>query len=65
MKIIVNGASRDTRALNVAGALVELGYEDCVVATALNGEFVPVGLRSVTRLAEGDRLEILAPMQGG
>jgi sulfur carrier protein ThiS len=26
---------------------------------------VPVGSRNDARLAEGDRLEILAPMQGG
>jgi sulfur carrier protein len=65
MKIIVNGASRETRAAHVAELLVELGYGDSVVATAWNGEFVPVGARSVTRLSEGDRLEVVAPMQGG
>jgi sulfur carrier protein len=42
-----------------------LGYGEAVVATALNGEFVPVSSRNEARLTEGDRLEILAPMQGG
>ena len=65
MKILVNGAWRDTRAADVASALKELGYADSVVATAVNGEFVPAGSRSSARLADGDRLEILAPMQGG
>ncbi len=65
MKIFVNGASRETQAGDVAAALVQLGYGDSVVATALNGVFVPVGSRAVARLMEGDRLEILAPMQGG
>ena len=65
MKILVNGDSRETRALDVAEALVELGYGDSVVATALNGEFVPSGSRALTRLSDGDQLEILAPMQGG
>jgi sulfur carrier protein len=65
MKIFVNGASCETRASDVAEALVELGYGDSVVATALNGVFVPVGSRSVAPLMEGDRLEVLAPMQGG
>lgn len=65
MRIFVNGAWRDTGAVNLAGALEELGYADAVVATALNGEFVPAGSRPQARLAEGDRLEILAPMQGG
>jgi len=65
MKILVNGAWRDTVATDVATALHELGYEDAVVATALNGQFVSVRSRTDARLAEGDRLEVLAPMQGG
>jgi sulfur carrier protein len=65
MRIIVNGASRDTGAQDLASALAELGFAEAVVATALNGEFVPSGARGATRIAEGDRLEVLAPMQGG
>ncbi|MDB6041980.1 MAG: thiS [Gammaproteobacteria bacterium] len=65
MKILVNGAWRDTGATDLAAALKELGYADSVVATAVNGEFVPAGSRPSARLADGDRLEILAPMQGG
>lgn len=65
MKILVNGAWRDTGAVDLATALDELGYGAAVVATALNGEFVPAGSRETARLAEGDRLEVLAPMQGG
>jgi sulfur carrier protein len=65
MKILVNGAWRNTGAADLAGALHELGYGDSVVATALNGEFVPAGARPAARLTEGDRLEVLAPMQGG
>ena len=65
MKILVNGAWRDTDAADVASALNELGYGESVVATALNGEFVPLTSRSEVALAEGDRLEVLAPMQGG
>jgi sulfur carrier protein len=45
--------------------LQELGYADAVVATALNGEFVPAGSRPGARLSDGDRVEVLAPMQGG
>jgi len=65
MKILVNGAWRNTGATDVAAALHELGYGDAVVATALNGQFVPSGSRTGAQLAEGDRLEVLAPMQGG
>ena len=65
MKILVNGAWRDTGAVDLAAALHEMGYGEAVVATALNGEFVPAGLRPAARLADGDRVEVLAPMQGG
>jgi sulfur carrier protein len=45
--------------------LQDLGYGESIVATAVNGEFVPTGARPLTQLADGDRLEVLAPMQGG
>jgi sulfur carrier protein len=65
MKILVNGGWRETGAVDLATALQEFGYGEAVVATALNGEFVPAGSRPGARLVEGDRLEVLAPMQGG
>jgi sulfur carrier protein len=65
MKILVNGAWRDTSAADIASALKDLGYGDSVVATALNGEFVPTGSRPIASLTDGDLLEVLAPMQGG
>ncbi|HXO64029.1 MAG TPA: sulfur carrier protein ThiS [Steroidobacteraceae bacterium] len=65
MKILVNGAWHDTEAVKLAVALGELGYGDQVVATAVNGEFVGAEARAHTTLAEGDRVEVLAPMQGG
>ena len=64
MKILVNGAWRDTTAEELAVVLQELGYGDSVVSTAVNGEFVAATARTM-RLGEGDRLEVLAPMQGG
>jgi sulfur carrier protein len=65
VKILVNGAWFDTAATDLAAVVEELGYGGSTVATALNGEFVPVRSRSGASLAEGDRLEVLAPMQGG
>jgi sulfur carrier protein len=65
MKILVNGASHDISGGELAAVLEELGYRDCVVTTALNGEFVATAVRARTRLRDGDRLEVLAPMQGG
>lgn len=65
MRIEVNGEVREVTASTVAGALVELGWGEACVATALNGEFLPAAARSDTPLKVGDRLEVLAPMQGG
>jgi sulfur carrier protein len=61
----VNGDSREVAACNLAAVLNELGYQNSVVATAVNGEFVSVSARTVAALSEGDQVEILAPMQGG
>jgi sulfur carrier protein len=65
MRILVNGASREIRAAQLAAVLEELGYADTVVTTAVNGEFVAAGARVAVALREGDRVEVLAPMQGG
>lgn len=65
MRILVNGASREVRAADLPAALEELGYGGAVIATAVNGEFVPAAERAAARLTEDDELEVLAPMQGG
>jgi sulfur carrier protein len=65
MRILVNGAWREAGGAQLAGVLQELGYGDSVVTTAVNGEFVAAAARAATPLHEGDRLEVLAPMQGG
>jgi sulfur carrier protein len=63
--LIVNGEPREVAAASLAEALQALDYGDAKVATALNGEFVPARARAATPLNEGDRIEILAPKQGG
>lgn len=65
MKIIVNGDSRDIASLTLDAALDELGFGNSVVATALNDDFISASARANAALAEGDRIEIVAPMQGG
>ena len=65
MRILLNGAWREIAGVELATALEELGYGERVVATAVNGEFVAASARARTTLAEGDRVEILAPTQGG
>jgi sulfur carrier protein len=63
--LAVNGEPCELAAANLADALAALGYEDAVVATALNGEFVPARKRTATPVHDGDRIEIVAPRQGG
>lgn len=65
MKLIVNGDAHDLAASDLAQALEMLDYGDAVVATALNGAFVPARARAATALNDGDRIEIVAPRQGG
>lgn len=65
MKIIVNAEPREVPGPDLAAALEQLGMTSPAVATALNGDFVPREARGTTALSDGDRLEVLAPMQGG
>lgn len=65
MKIILNGEPREVGTARLDEALCELGFATAIVATAVNGEFVPIRERAATLLSEADRLEVIAPMQGG
>lgn len=65
LNIIVNGERRTTGARTVAELVVEAGFGEARVATAVNGDFVPERARTARQLAEGDRVEIVSPRQGG
>jgi sulfur carrier protein len=65
MRILVNGVWREIEARDLAATLAELGYGGRIVSTAVNGEFVAADSRPRLALTEGDRVEVLAPMQGG
>lgn len=65
MKLIVNGDAREVEARDLAAVLSELDLNDAVVATAVNGDFVPAVARARHALADGDRVEIVSPRQGG
>ena len=64
MKIVLNGELRAVRAETLAELLQECGFSGRV-ATAVNEEFVPSGLRISHKIKDGDRVEVVAPMQGG
>jgi sulfur carrier protein len=65
MQIIVNGEAKSVENQRLADILAELDLGEAVVATAVNDNFVPQDQRMTLTLKEGDRLEVLAPMQGG
>jgi sulfur carrier protein len=65
MLISVNGKQCEVQADTLAALLAELEYEDTVVATARNRDFVRRKDRAVTAITEGDEIEILVPKQGG
>jgi sulfur carrier protein len=65
MKLVVNGDLQEVPAATLAEALQSLDLAEAKVATALNGEFVPARARAATLVKDGDRVEIVAPRQGG
>lgn len=65
MKIIVNGKAFETDASTLTALLDELGKGAAKVATSVNEAFVARQQRADHSLHEGDRVEIVAPRQGG
>ena len=65
MKISINGIAKDVTSTSLEAVLHEVGYGDTRVATAVNGNFVPVGQRALCQIEAGDQLEIVTPRQGG
>lgn len=65
MRIQLNGEAREVGGATLAEALEELGYGGAKVATAVNEDFVPAGARAGHALRDGDRVEVVAPRQGG
>ena len=65
MRLLVNGEPQEVPAATLADALQSLDLAEAKVATALNDEFVPARARASTLVKDGDRIEIVAPRQGG
>ena len=63
--IVLNGERTETVADTLAELVASQGFSASGVATAVNGAFVPREARAATQLATGDRVEIVAPRQGG
>lgn len=67
IRIEVNGEPKtlETLPCPLAQALAHWGYHGATIAVAHNEEFVPRSRYASLQLQDGDRLEIVAPMQGG
>jgi sulfur carrier protein len=65
MRIFVNGDQHDIEPASLALALNALGYGGRKIATAVNGRFVTAPARAKVELSDGDKIEVVAPMQGG
>ena len=65
LTIAVNGEATETEARTLAELVASLGHAESAVATARNGAFVPRSARATVLLAANDRIEIVAPRQGG
>jgi sulfur carrier protein len=65
MTFTVNGETWTGEAHTLAQLLSALEYEGDWLATAVNGDLVHREDRAAFILKDGDRIEILSPMQGG
>jgi sulfur carrier protein len=65
LKIQINGEITQTHAKTLGELCTILGHGLDKIATARNGDFVPATARDNTLILEDDRIEIVAPRQGG
>lgn len=65
MNISINGVEDKVDCKTLADLLKNLEHTPDSVATARNGEFVPLPQRDDCVLEEGDKIDIIAPMSGG
>lgn len=65
MKLIVNGEETHVQASTLSALLNELNFSGDWLATAVDSELVAAEERETFSLQDGQRIEILSPMQGG
>lgn len=65
MKLLLNGEEITTYCSTLHDLCCEKQYNLETIASAMNGIFVPKDLRRNTVLEEGDKIDIVVPMQGG
>ncbi len=65
MRIQVNGEPREVDAFTILGLVQALSLDPRKVAVERNLEIVPRSLHATTRLADGDRIEVVQFVGGG
>ena len=65
MRLYLNGEAVEVKAGTLAALLEERGFGCRMVGTAVNEVFVAAASRETRELKDGDRVEVVAPMQGG
>ena len=66
MDIILNGQLLTVEGIETVAMLLKAkGYDGKLVAVAMNGQFLPKEKYQQTPLSPQDKIEIVAPTQGG
>lgn len=65
LTLTINGEPQQCASANLSQVLQALDYCEDRVAVAVNEDFVPRSQYADFQLSEGDRLDIVAPVQGG
>ena len=66
MRVLINGESKEVAAgISIAQLLDHLQFDPRTLAVERNLQLVPRGEHAETKLAEGDRLEIVTLVGGG
>lgn len=66
INIVLNGETsnlQNSQALDIA--LREWGYQDGCYAVAVNETFVPRSQYAQRQINEGDRIDVVSPLEGG
>jgi len=66
IRVSVNGEIKEIeKDLNITQLIKVLEYKTKGFAVAVNTTFVPIASYEMTKIKEGDTIDILAPVQGG
>lgn len=65
MKILINGYEVETTMETLEELMIEQNFTQDWLASAVNSNLVKKNHRAKYKLHEGDKIEILSPMQGG